>query len=381
MPSPINTPETAPAAGASLRERFAREAAARGYDADAAQSVALARLDALRVRLLGSARAGILERWWQRLRRRRPMPAGTRGLYLYGSVGRGKTMLMDLFYDSLPPAGRQRSHFHHFMRDVHEQLRRLRHRRAPLEALARALAARLRVLCLDELYVGDIADAMILGTLFEALLREGVWLVITSNLAPEELYRDGLQRSRFLPTIALLERELELCSIEGSTDYRLRQLQRVPIYLDSGAPETAARLQGLFNELAGDHGETVTELRVLGRTLRAVRCRADVAWFEFGVLCEGSRSQNDYADIAQEFRTVIVSNVPVFRDPEQDDAARRFIALVDEFYDQATKLVVSAAAAPADLYRSGRLQASFRRTASRLVEMQTSAYLARTRRG
>jgi cell division protein ZapE len=381
MPSPITTIEGVPQGGRSLRERFARQASARGYDADAAQDAALARLEALRERVLESAPPSALRRWLRRLGARQTIPAGTRGVYLYGSVGRGKTALMDLFFESLPPPIRQRSHFHHFMRDVHERLRRLRYRRSPLEALARMLAARTRVLCLDELYVGDIADAMILGALFEALLREGVWLVITSNLAPKDLYLDGLQRSRFLPTIELLESKLELCPLEGGTDYRLRQLQRVPIYLDSRAPETASRLQALFNELAGEHGETHTELRILGRTLHAVACRADVAWFEFAVLCESSRSQNDYVDIAQEFRTILLSGVPVFSEPEQDDAARRFIALIDELYDQGTKLVVSAAAAPADLYRSGRLEASFRRTSSRLIEMQTPAYLARARRG
>jgi cell division protein ZapE len=243
------------------------------------------------------------------------------------------------------------------------------------------LAAQARVLCLDELYVSDIADAMILGALFEAMLRHDVLLVITSNRAPHELYRDGLQRSRFLPTIALLERELEQCSLDGGVDYRLRQLQRAPIYLDSRAPDSRARLLRLYTELAGEHGESRTELRILGRTLRAVRCRGDVVWFDFDTLCEGSRSQNDYADLAQEFRTVLVSEVPVFSAPEHDDAARRFIALVDEFYDQGTKLVLSAAAAPSELYRLGRLQLEFQRTASRLVEMQTRAYLARARRG
>jgi cell division protein ZapE len=235
-------------------------------------------------------------------------------------------------------------------------------------------------LCLDELYVSDIADAMILGALFEALLRQGVWLVITSNQAPADLYKDGLQRSRFLPTIALLERELEQCPLAGGLDYRLRQLQRAPIYLDSNAADTDARLQRLFAQLEGEHAESRQSLSILGRTLPVVRCRGDVAWFEFEVLCEGSRSQNDYADLAQEFRTIMLSHVPVFSAPEQDDAARRFIALVDEFYDQGTKLIVTAAAPPQELYRADRLAAAFQRTASRLVEMQTPAYLARARR-
>jgi cell division protein ZapE len=290
-------------------------------------------------------------------------------------------MLMDLFCDSLPAPQRRRLHFHHFMRDVHERLRQIGARRAPLETLARELAARAQVLCLDELQVSDIADAMILGGLFDGLLRREVRLVITSNLAPRELYRDGLQRARFLPTIALLERELELCRLDGASDYRLRHLQRAPIYLDSAATDSRGRLQRLFHELAGEHGATRTELRLLGRQVPAVQCRADVAWFEFSVLCAGSRSQNDYGELAQEFRTVILSGIPAFVAPEQDDAARRFIALVDEFYDQGTKLAVSAAAAPGALYARGRLSQEFQRTVSRLLEMQTPAYLARARRG
>ena len=364
-----------------LQERYARESAARSYDPDPAQLAALLRLEALRARVLTAQTRGLLSRWARRVAGARAQSEGQRGIYLYGGVGRGKTMLMDLFFDSLPPVvGAQRSHFHHFMREVHDRLRGMRRRRAPLEAVARELAAQVRVLCLDELYVSDIADAMILGALFEALLRQGVWLVITSNQAPADLYKDGLQRSRFLPTIALLERQLEQCPLTGEQDYRLRELQRAPIYLDSNAADSQARLQRLFAALAGEPGETRDSLTILGRTLPVVRCRGDMAWFEFDVLCEGSRSQNDYVELAQEFSTIMLSHVPIFSAPEQDDAARRFIALGDEFYDQGTKLILTAAAPPQELYRGQRRAAAFQRTASRLVEMQTPAYLARPRR-
>jgi cell division protein ZapE len=364
----------------TLQERYARELRTRGYESDSAQVAALGPLEALRVRLLDRGAASI----WRRLLPgtwSRPLAQpGSGGVYLFGPVGRGKTLLLDLFYDSLPIRQRRRSHFHHFMRDVHARLARLRSRPAPLEVLAHELARQIRVLCLDELYVGDIADAMILGGLFEALLRRGVALVITSNLAPHELYRDGLQRTRFLPTIALLERQLEQCSLAGSTDYRLRQLQRAPIYLDGCDPASNARMQRLFTELAGGQDAARTRLRLLGRSVNALGCRADVVWFDFATLCEGTRSQNDYLELTQEFRTVLLSDVPMFDAPECDDAARRFIALVDALYDHGTKLVVSAAAAPGQLYRGQRLQQDFQRTASRLIEMQTADYLARPRR-
>jgi cell division protein ZapE len=372
--------ESSRSTGPTLHERYTRELSARGYHSDTAQSAALAPLEALRTRLLEPHARGFWRRLAVRLHAPVKVAPGAGGVYLFGSVGRGKTMLMDLFYDSLAQVPRRRSHFHHFMRDVHEQLRQLSAERAPLEAVARALAADTRVLCIDELFVSDIADAMIMAGLLDALLRHGVLLVITSNQAPQELYRDGLQRSRFLPTIALLEQRLVQCPLDGGTDYRLRQLQRVPIYLDSRAADTGVRLRRLFSELAGEHGDSRTQIRVLGRDIGAVRCRADVVWFDFDTLCAGSRSQNDYADLAQEFRTVLLSDVPVFTRPEQDDAARRFIALVDEFYDQGTKLVLSAAAPPAELYLEGRLKAEFQRTASRLIEMQTAHYLARSRR-
>jgi cell division protein ZapE len=364
----------------SLRERYLGELAACGYAADAAQSAAIEQLELLRTRLLADATTGFGARLLQALSPKRDGPRQSGGLYLWGGVGRGKTWLVDLFYDSVPLRARRRSHFHHFMRDMHVQLRQIGARREPLELLARRIARRTRLLCLDELYVSDIVDAMLLGGLLPALLRHGVVLVITSNLAPRELYRDGLQRGRFLPAIALLERELEVLAVDGGIDYRLRQLRSRPIYLDSGAADSAAQLQSLFDDLAGDHGDSDTELRLSGRSLRALRRRGDVVWFSFATLCEGPRSLNDYAEIAREFRTVLLSDVPVFTAPQQDNAARRFVGLIDELYDQGIKLVLSAAAAPAQLYRGELLQFEFRRTASRLLEMQTESYLARPRR-
>jgi cell division protein ZapE len=362
----------------NLTERYSQEVGARGFEFDPAQLAASERLDALRTRVLADEAGGRWRRLWRRWRARGSAD-GPRGLYLYGGVGRGKTWLMDLFYDSLPPRLAQRRHFHQFMREVQQQLRTLRRQQAPLELLARRLARKARVLCLDELFVSDIADAMILGGLFEALLRTGVVLVITSNSAPLELYPGGLQRERFLPAIALLE-TLEQVALDGPIDYRLRQLQRRPIYLDSAAADTPAQLAELFTRLAGEPGESGATLRIHGRTLRALRRARELVWFSFAALCEGPRSHEDYAEIAAEFHTVLISDVPIFASAAQDNAARRFIALVDEFYDRGVKLALSAAAPPAQLYRAERLQFDFRRTASRLVEMQTEAYLARARR-
>jgi cell division protein ZapE len=365
---------------AAVRERYERELAARHYLPDAAQSAVVDRLDALRTRLLAETQPGLIGRWLERLRPRPHGSRDTRGIYLWGGVGRGKTWLVDLFYASVPIRARRRIHFHHFMRDIHAQLRALRGRADPLELTAQRMARTTRLLCLDELFVSDIADAMLLGGLFEALLRHGVMLVITSNSPPDELYRDGLQRARFLPAIALLERELEVIALDGAMDYRLRQLRRQPIYLDSRDPSTATQLQKLFDGLAPEHGDSGTHLTISGRSLDAIRRRGEVVWFDFATLCEGARSQEDYVEIAHEYRTVLVSGVPVFSTPQQDDAARRFIALLDEFYDQGVKLILSAEAQPEALYRGERLQFEFRRAASRLVEMQTEDYLARPHR-
>ncbi|MDE2221425.1 MAG: AFG1 family ATPase, partial [Gammaproteobacteria bacterium] len=314
-----------------------------------------------------------------RLRRRvwpRSADEPLRGLYLWGGVGRGKTWLMDLFYDSLGGAARRRQHFHQLMRDMHAALAAIRGREAPLQIVARRMARRASLWCLDELQVDDIADAMLLGTLFEALLRERVTLVFTSNVPPAGLYRDGLQRARFLPAIALLEERLDLVEIDAGSDYRLRQLRQAPIYLDQADPATATRFAALYGKLAGAHGESSRHLDLGGRSVTAQRRTGGVVWFSFATLCGGARSTDDYALLADTFHTVLVSDIPVL-EAAHDDAARRLINLVDEFYDRGVKLVVSAAAAPADLYRGERLAFEFRRTTSRLIEMQSESYLAR----
>jgi cell division protein ZapE len=374
------TSAAAPPAGreaGELQRHYAAELALRHFTSDAEQLAVVAKLEDLRRRLLKPASGIALPRWLAALTGRETAP--TQGLYLWGSVGRGKTWLMDLFCASLPGKLARRRHFHRFMHEVHLHLGRLQHHLAPLEQVARGIARDTRVLCLDELYVADIADAMILGGLFTGLTRRGVTLVATSNVPPHKLYQDGLQRQRFLPAIELLERHLDVVRLAGSTDYRLRRLTEAGIYLTAGSPATAATLAALFACLSGqEHGGGGT-IEVAGRVIPVLRASAAVAWFEFAALCAGARSQEDYIEIAREYQSVIVAGVPVL-DAAHEDEARRFIALVDEFYDRNVKLIVSAAAAPAGLYRGERLGALFARTASRLTEMQSEEYLARQHR-
>ncbi|MBU3672765.1 MAG: AFG1 family ATPase [Sinobacteraceae bacterium] len=360
-----------------LAERYAAEARSGGIVADAAQQAALARLERLRGELLQAEKRSMVARLLRRFSAEPGHGQAARGVYLYGSVGRGKTWLMDLFFDSLPFKAKRRSHFHRFMQDVHEGLAVHRNETDPLGAVATDIAAQARVICLDELFVSDIADAMLLGGLFRHLIDRGVTLVFTSNLPPKSLYRDGLQRQRFLPAIALLEVHCDLVCVDGSMDYRLRQLTRAPIYLQSESAHAAAALTEIFEDLADGLGRNQHSIRIEGREITVIRACDNVAWFDFRALCEGPRSQNDYVSIAREFQSVIVSDVPIFTgEGSSDDAARRFIALVDEFYDRRVKLIVSAAAAPTQLYRGERLAFEFERTASRLIEMQSEEYLA-----
>jgi cell division protein ZapE len=362
----------------TLQQAYHESLRRHGYQPDAAQERAVARLDDLRRRLEAAhERAG---GWLARLRRaaRREQPA-ERGVYLWGGVGRGKTFLMDLFHAQLTVPG-QRHHFHRFMKDVHERLAQLRDTGEPLARVAAGYARDHRVLCLDELFVSDIADAMILGGLFAALDAQGVTLVFTSNAAPSELYRGGLQRSRFLPAIALIERCTEAVNVDAGNDYRLRQLEKAPLYLDSGDPFVESSLALRFEEIAGETGESGGTLAVEGREIPARRRSAGVVWFDFEAVCGGPRSAADYVEIARDFHTVFVSGVPVFEEG-RNDPARRFIALVDEFYDRNVKLVLSAAAPADTLYRGERLAFEFERTRSRLAEMQTHEYLARPHLG
>jgi cell division protein ZapE len=349
--------------------RYRAEVDRLGWVHDPAQEAVAARLDALYHALLS----------WQPPGRRlfgRPPPAPpVRGMYLWGGTGRGKTWLADLFYKCLPFREKSRRHFHRFMADVHAELRTHREHADPLALVGDSLARRARVICFDEFFVSDIADAMILGTLFEKLFAQGVTLVATSNVPPRELYRDGLQRARFLPAIELLEQHAEVVHLGGETDYRLRLLERAEIYHSPLDRAAEAGLQALFAAAAPEDTHNRGYLRIMGREI-PVRRRADgVAWFDFAHICGGPRSQLDYVEIARSFHTVIIAGVPEFT-PDNENEARRFIALVDEFYDRNVKLILSAAVPLAELYRGRRLGFEFRRVTSRLEEMRSLAYLA-----
>jgi len=298
------------------------------------------------------------------------------GLYFWGGVGRGKTFLMDLFFESLPFEQKARMHFHRFMRHVHHALRDLQGEADPLKKVALDFAHNNRVLCFDEFFVSDITDAMILAGLLEVLFENGVTLVATSNVEPVNLYENGLQRSKFLPAIALIEAHSKILNIDSGTDYRLRVLESAEIYhfpLDSVADEV---LRKSFKSLSPDVGEANAMLEIEGREIKTRFCGDGVVWFDFPDICDGPRSQNDYIEIAMMFQTVLVSNLPQLT-VRDENAARRLISLVDEFYDHSVKLIISAEVPILALYQGERLKFEFQRTESRLQEMQSNEYLAR----
>jgi cell division protein ZapE len=300
-------------------------------------------------------------------------------VYLWGGVGRGKTFLMDSFYHSLPFDDKLRRHFHRFMAQIHAGLKRLRERSDPLEHIATQLADEARIICFDEFAVTDIADAMILGNLFAALFSRRVTLVATSNVKPADLYRDGLQRQQFLPAIALIERHTELIHVSGANDYRLRLLERADVYQSPPGDAADLRLADYFRSMAPEAESAAGRIDVLGRDIEYRRSAEGIIWFDFDALCDGPRSQDDYIELSRCYHTVLLSGVPRF-DATRENQARRFIALVDEFYDRRVKLIVSAETPLPELYAGRRLAMEFQRTRSRLEEMQSHDYLAEPHR-
>jgi cell division protein ZapE len=336
---------------------------------DAAQAAAIDELDALWHELIEfkSRRNNFLGRSLL-------SPEVPKGLYVWGGVGRGKTFLMDAFYECVPYRRKRRIHFHNFMAEVHHELKLLAAEKDPLIALADNIAKSTRLLCFDEFHVSDIADAMILGRLLAALFERGVVLITTSNYPPEGLYPHGLQRQNFLPAIELLKRTLKEINVDGGNDYRLRAKIRAPLYLVPANTENEACMNTMFARLSEGTAHELQHIEVQGRPIAVKKLASAVVWFDFNEICGGPRAQADYLEIAHKFPTVFLSGIPKMT--AADDAeARRFTWLVDVLYDNNVKLVASAAALPSELYTDGVQAEEFVRTASRLTEMQSKDYM------
>ena len=356
-----------------VRAVYEAELAKRGYQSDPAQLRAVEALE----RCAGEWATFKAQRSnaFKKLINRPDIP---RGVYMYGGVGRGKSFLMDCFYSAVPLRRKTRLHFHEFMREVHRELADLQGVVDPLDELGRRMAKRYRLICFDEFHVADITDAMILHRLLAALFENGVGFVTTSNFKPDDLYPDGLHRDRILPAIALLNERMDVINVDAGTDYRQRTLEQVQLYHTPIGPEADAAMREAFGKLA-ETADQDPVLHIEAREIRARRRAGGVVWFDFKTLCGGPRSQNDYLEIATQFHTVLLSDVPQMA-VRQASEARRFTWLVDVLYDRRVKLIMSAAVRPEDLYTQGPLSHEFPRTISRLHEMQSAEFLAQERR-
>ncbi|MFZ6849003.1 cell division protein ZapE [Undibacterium sp. RuRC25W] len=308
-----------------------------------------------------------------RLTRMITRPQVPRGVYMWGGVGRGKSFLMDSFYSVVPVVRKTRLHFHEFMRSVHRQLDELKGVANPLDEVARQIAKKHRLICFDEFHVSDVADAMLLYNLLKALFDNGVSFVMTSNYEPSTLYPDGLHRDRMLPTIALLKERLDVLNVDSGNDYRKRALEQVQAYLTPLNAATDKALRDSFARIADTKDEDPI-VDIEGRKLKSLRRAGGVIWFDFNTLCAGPRSQNDYLEIASRFHTVILSSIPAMS-AAMSSEARRFTWLIDVFYDNKVKLIMSAEVVPELLYTQGTLSNEFHRTVSRIIEMQSKEYM------
>ena len=356
-----------------VRALYEAALAERGYRTDAAQQAAIAALERCENEWADyTARRGNAV---TRLLVRPPIP---RGVYMYGGVGRGKSFLMDCFFQSVPLTRKTRLHFHEFMREVHRELQDLKGTANPLQELGRRVARRFRLICFDEFHVADVTDAMILHRLLESMFAHRVSIVATSNFHPDALYPNGLHRDRILPAIELLKSKLELVNVDAGTDYRQHTLQGITMWHSPLGAAAEAALEQAFEQLAEARDEEPV-MQIEHRALSALRRAGGVVWFDFRTLCGGPRSQNDYLEIASRFHTVLLSNVPQMS-PRMASEARRFTWLVDVLYDRRVKLILSAAVPPEGLYTEGPMVHEFPRTVSRLREMQSAEFLALARR-
>ena len=357
----------------NVREYYLQSLAEKGYHADAAQMKAIDRLQVFYDDwvIYKQARSSPLRKLFKR-------PAIPRGVYMWGGVGRGKSFLMDAFYQTVPLKRKARLHFHEFMQGVHRELEQVKGQSDPLDAVALKVAKRYRLICFDEFHVSDIADAMILYRLLLKLFEHGVSFVMTSNYEPSALYPDGLHRDRILPAIKLIKDRMDVMNVDTGVDYRRRTLEQVRMYLTPLNEQTRQELREAFDHLA-DGAPREPVLTVQNRELRAVALSGSVVWFDFDTLCGGPRSQNDYLELAGRFHTVILSDVPRMK-ASQSSEARRFTWLIDVFYDHKVKLIISAECEAEELYTEGRMSNEFHRTVSRILEMQSKEYLEAERR-
>ena len=365
------------------KQRYDSDLKRDGFFADKAQKLAVDHLDTLYFRLVAAYNHKRDATFASKMKRiiKRQKNNLVLGLYLWGGVGRGKTYLMDSFFESLPFESKLRIHFHRFMRRVHAELDEFKGHANPLEKVADKIASETMVICFDEFFVSDITDAMILGKLFEALFARGVCLVATSNVEPSKLYENGLQRQRFLPAIELIKTRCQVINVDGGTDYRLRTLTSAQLFHQPLSDTSHNAIESIFHSLVADKGTLIenSEVTIAGREIPVIAKSSDVIWFDFRAICEGPRSQYDYIDLSCEYHAVVISNVPTLN-KERDDATRRFINLVDEFYDRNVNLVISADQPIETLYQGSKLVFEFERTKSRLIEMQTSEFLSRAHR-
>lgn len=357
----------------NVQEFYQEAISQRGFQVDAAQQAAVARLQQAYDEWIGYK-----SRRSNRLTRLITRPEVPRGVYMWGGVGRGKSFLMDSFYSVVPVVRKTRLHFHEFMRAVHRELDELKGMADPLDEVAARVAKKYRLICFDEFHVSDVADAMLLYNLMKALFDHGVSFIMTSNYQPDTLYPDGLHRDRMLPTIALIKERMDVMNVDSGNDYRKRALEQVEAYLTPLGATTDERLRQDFSRIAETKDED-PHVDIEGRRLKSLRRAGTTIWFDFATLCGGPRSQNDYLEIASRFHTVILSDIPQMSAAMASEA-RRFTWLIDVFYDNKVKLIMSAQVVPELLYTHGTLANEFHRTVSRIIEMQSQAYMSAEQR-
>ena len=359
-------------------DTYTRDIKQHGFQQDDAQLKAVQSLDKLYHDFIEYVSNPVVKKtgWKRWFSKTQAQPVAPKGLYFWGGVGRGKTYLMDTFFEALPCEKKMRVHFHRFMYRVHDELNSLGEVNDPLELVADKFKSEADIICFDEFFVSDITDAMILGTLFQALFRRGVVLVATSNIPPQDLYRNGLQRARFLPAIELIQANCQILNVDSGIDYRLRTLEQAEIYHFPLDEQASINLGRYFEQLVGESKQGETCIEINHRQINIVNSYEGVLHATFEQLCQSARSQNDYIELSRIYNTVLLADVKQMG-RLTDDAARRFIALVDEFYERHVKLIISAEVALEDLYTQGQLEFEFQRCQSRLIEMQSHDYLAK----